>query len=386
MNTTTNNSNYPGIMPGTIDTSYSNTSYTNNYSFYSGDIPNSNTSHGNTSHGDYSSNNYYAPPSTGQQQHPPNLDADYGIETPTGYPSLPDSGNVEGTYRLRLLVFCVGLLALTGTGVGVAVGAGFGSGSSSHDNEENSSVSQTPLNETILPTTVIPSTPAPTISQPFPTTKPIAEPPSSAQRPTIASSPRPSPPPTFFPSAPPTLTPHVAVPTTLPSQSPSFTRQVGIQSFLQPHLGDAVYNTASNYFLAVQWISNVDPLGWETTNANFLERFLMAYWYIDATNRGRLSWRSCNPPNPIGSASFCVFERADFAASTIPNLQYAQDRAARWLSGTHQCQWAGITCLPDDSIDRIELSKLLLLLLLVCCIYILCVCVPHQIVSLVSCV
>ena len=98
----------------------------------------------------------------------------------------------------------------------------------------------------------------------------------------------------------------------------------------------------------------------------------MAYWYIDATNRGRLAWRSCNPPNPIGSASFCVLERADLAASTISNRQYAQDRAARWLSGTHQCQWAGITCLPNDSIDRIELSKLLLL---VCCRYILCVCV-----------
>ena len=87
----------------------------------------------------------------------------------------------------------------------------------------------------------------------------------------------------------------------------------------------------------VFWPSNVDPLGWETIHANFLERFLMAYWYIDATNR---AWNSCNPPNPIGLASFCGFERADFGASTIPNRQYTQDRAARWLSGTHHCQRA----------------------------------------------
>ena len=47
------------------------------------------------------------PPSTGQQQqHPANLDVGYGIETPTAYQSLPDSSNVEGTYRLRLAVLC----------------------------------------------------------------------------------------------------------------------------------------------------------------------------------------------------------------------------------------------------------------------------------------
>ena len=91
---------------------------------------------------------------------------------PQPSPNGPRTNNRVPTVCLHWLVFCVGLsalMALTRIGVGGAFGIGFGSGSSSHNDEENSSVSQTPLNETILPT--IPSTPSPTISQAFPTTK-----------------------------------------------------------------------------------------------------------------------------------------------------------------------------------------------------------------------
>ncbi|CAB9505224.1 receptor-like protein kinase precursor [Seminavis robusta] len=90
---------------------------------------------------------------------------------------------------------------------------------------------------------------------------------------------------------------------------------------------------------AFDWIVNQDPMHLDYNAPNLVQRFLLVLFYYQTTRHK--PWRECNPPaGPQMSANsgFCYepFFFTGEATSTIWGDQ--------WLSASHECQWAGITC------------------------------------------
>ena len=76
-------------------------------------------------------------------------------------------------------------------------------------------------------------------------------------------------------------------------------------------------------------------------NWKLKQRFVLALFYFETTQAGRSSWSRCNPP--IGTEDDVCNSAGD----------------KRWLTGTDECLWHGITCHADTGLVKwIELSEL----------------------------
>jgi hypothetical protein len=105
-------------------------------------------------------------------------------------------------------------------------------------------------------------------------------------------------------------------------------------------------SVTSPYQKALDWITFVDPMALTPGDANFVQRYLLAYLYF-ATS-AKKPWNSdCAPADLVeGRLDSCKW-------STI-NL-YRRD-SFRWLSGIDECSWAGIDCDESSQIRGVDLS------------------------------
>ncbi|CAB9496635.1 leucine Rich Repeat [Seminavis robusta] len=95
----------------------------------------------------------------------------------------------------------------------------------------------------------------------------------------------------------------------------------------------------------------------EYDSPNLVQRFLLVLFYYQTTRHQ--PWKECNQPAgiPQGSAmsGFC-YAINQFSGEITTNIW-----GDRWLSASHECQWAGITCGTSKSeekrIVRLILSK-----------------------------
>jgi hypothetical protein len=63
-------------------------------------------------------------------------------------------------------------------------------------------------------------------------------------------------------------------------------------------------------------------------------------------------WRSCNPPSSADNYNeTCDFVRVFGATMTLAHLPHY-----RWLSSSHECDWAGVTCSADLKVVEIQLD------------------------------
>ncbi|CAB9498120.1 leucine Rich Repeat [Seminavis robusta] len=98
---------------------------------------------------------------------------------------------------------------------------------------------------------------------------------------------------------------------------------------------------------AFDWIVNQDPLQLSYDSPNLVQRFLLALFYYQTTRHK--PWKECNPvASPQGSATsgFC-YEPMYYGGEATSNIWGDQ-----WLSPSHECQWAGITCETVQSMGR----------------------------------
>ncbi|CAB9510761.1 leucine Rich Repeat [Seminavis robusta] len=90
---------------------------------------------------------------------------------------------------------------------------------------------------------------------------------------------------------------------------------------------------------AFHWIVNQDPMQLEFDAPNLVQRFLLVLFYYQTTRHQQ--WKECNPPaTPQGSASIKFCYKPDIVTGEATSTIWGD----QWLSASHECQWAGVTC------------------------------------------
>lgn len=137
-----------------------------------------------------------------------------------------------------------------------------------------------------------------------------------------------------------------------PTAAPSTLLQKGIEEQIRIVVGDEkVMQAGSAYSRALQWILTEDRMKLGPDDNNLIQRYIAALFYMSLSERG--PWNSCNPPDySAGENATCIFE---FLTSLFPVREYVPYENSRWLSETHECYWAGVTCDKDNVILAIEL-------------------------------
>jgi hypothetical protein len=128
---------------------------------------------------------------------------------------------------------------------------------------------------------------------------------------------------------------------------------LGIREAIQALVGaEQLESPESPYSKALEWMIHKDPMQLVPgVHSNFVQRFIMAYFYYATTANG--PWRSCNPR--LGNElEFCY----RLVANTVDDLGNEDGILSfRWLSSVHECQFAGVVCNDKMEVVGINLSK-----------------------------
>ncbi|CAB9498794.1 leucine Rich Repeat [Seminavis robusta] len=93
-------------------------------------------------------------------------------------------------------------------------------------------------------------------------------------------------------------------------------------------------------FKALDWIVFEDPLQLDPDATNLLQRFIVVLTYFQTSRES--DWLDCGPS--ATNDATCWIQVRGYEAL-----------ASRWLTGVHECQWAGISCGREKSITELQL-------------------------------
>ena len=159
-----------------------------------------------------------------------------------------------------------------------------------------------------------------------------------------------------------------------PTQSPRSSREKRFRLKFFGAVGNRVDEIGSPHEKAAYWMIHDDPLALPIDAPNIMQRYtLVLFYYLTGP------WKSCNPPdqnnnNNNDEGRFCRFQRLTRIPQRKPSrgdrhddnnndddetedFQYHEEPSFRWLSGEHECRWAGISCDESQVIRSIELGK-----------------------------
>ncbi|CAB9516389.1 Serine Threonine protein kinase [Seminavis robusta] len=116
-----------------------------------------------------------------------------------------------------------------------------------------------------------------------------------------------------------------------------------IKNALMHVLGSDYFNPQGNASWktrrkALGWILNKDPMQLHAEDENLVQRFILVLFYFQTTQSR--PWHDCNP-SPETPTKFCY-------KNPHPNEPLLL-LGERWLSGNHECQWAGVDCYTTDA-------------------------------------
>lgn len=136
-----------------------------------------------------------------------------------------------------------------------------------------------------------------------------------------------------------------------PTPAPTTEREsLGIGQQISAVVGEtALADPKSPLARAANWIINEDPMQLPPEADNLIQRYLLAEFYL-ATAEDK-PWLACNPP-ALDEDDSCIFPRL---AQVYPEIEYENITWGRWLSGAHECSWAGILCDEFNQTRAIEL-------------------------------
>ena len=137
---------------------------------------------------------------------------------------------------------------------------------------------------------------------------------------------------------------------TIPTPAPTFPRQnIGIEeTILRIVDAEELRDVSSPYYRALEWITFDDPEQFTPESRNFLQRYLLVYFYFATTVDGE--WEGgCNPPKE-GETNICTFNEL-----VLEPADFFPARGTRWLSSTNECIWYGVECDDDGQVIGIEL-------------------------------
>ncbi|CAB9521321.1 leucine Rich Repeat [Seminavis robusta] len=118
----------------------------------------------------------------------------------------------------------------------------------------------------------------------------------------------------------------------------------GIEEFGESNDHDGSQFLQETRQKALDWMVNQDPRQLEYDAPNLVQRFLLVLLYYQTTRHK--PWKDCNPPSTSqasASVRFC-YEPDRITGETTSNIWGDQ-----WLSASHECQWAGVTCEMGQS-------------------------------------
>ncbi|CAB9507494.1 leucine Rich Repeat [Seminavis robusta] len=97
-------------------------------------------------------------------------------------------------------------------------------------------------------------------------------------------------------------------------------------------------------FKALDWIVFEDPLQLDPDANNLLQRFIMILTYFQTSRES--DWTDCGPSTT-----------ANDETCWIPDVFGSESLATRWLTGVHECQWAGVSYDGEKNITRFQLCE-----------------------------
>lgn len=132
---------------------------------------------------------------------------------------------------------------------------------------------------------------------------------------------------------------------------------LAIKGQLEQVLGKGFFEDLSSpQSNAMEWLVYEDPMLVNESSSNLLQRFLVVYFYKATTLKN--DWRACNPPSFNTSTNatetdLCYYNAlvgdGTFTVQYNPvTVSYDDTLATRWLTGAHECQWAGLFCNGED--------------------------------------
>lgn len=136
-----------------------------------------------------------------------------------------------------------------------------------------------------------------------------------------------------------------------PTEAPTRPGSNGILDQLELIVGTEVLKDPSGpHYRAKEWLINEDPMQLSPQDANLVQRYLLAVIYFKFREKG--SWLSCGAPTEEEPDDFCLFQKL---INIFPR-EYRSVASYRWLSGNHECSWAGLFCDEFFQLRTIDLT------------------------------
>jgi hypothetical protein len=133
----------------------------------------------------------------------------------------------------------------------------------------------------------------------------------------------------------------------------SFRESLGIEQQLMEVFGSDYFDDPESIrSKALNWLVNEDPYQITRDAENLVQRYVLVSFYMETTQTG--PWYSCNPPKGMEKDD-CYFQI--LLDGSVDPFSYLEQYWIRWLSGSHECQWAGVLC-HSEKVTELALGKL----------------------------
>ncbi|CAB9505996.1 leucine Rich Repeat [Seminavis robusta] len=108
-------------------------------------------------------------------------------------------------------------------------------------------------------------------------------------------------------------------------------------------------NDDDPYSKALDWFLHEDPIQLVPDSDNLVQRFILVLFYFQTTEKYGL-WKTCNPKsrllqelNETIKTDIC-YVRQVYQMTIVSPYEVLEILSYQWLSGQHECDWAGIRC------------------------------------------
>lgn len=136
-----------------------------------------------------------------------------------------------------------------------------------------------------------------------------------------------------------------------PTEAPKRPGSKGILEQLELTVGsEKLQDPQGPHYRAKEWLINEDPLQLSPNDANLVQRYLLAVIYFKFHAEGE--WLSCDAPTQEEPEDFCLFQKL---INIFPK-EYRSVSSYKWLSGNHECSWAGLYCDEFFQLRSIDLT------------------------------
>jgi hypothetical protein len=144
-------------------------------------------------------------------------------------------------------------------------------------------------------------------------------------------------------------------PTFAPTDAPTTTAEGIYRDQFIAVVGPQVNVDDSAHDRAAHWIMYEDRQRLSPLSESLIQRYILVLFYFKTTNNEATPWKSCNRPrfNEDAACDFQHFTRSPLDDSII----FEPEKATRWLSNMHECDWVGVTCDEGAIVVALDICK-----------------------------